>query len=68
MIAALKEKAKAAEEIAKGNVKAEINVASDQDSLGHAMVTMKSSIGGYRRLCRVGKAQTTKKCSVAFAI
>ena len=40
----LREKANAAAEIAKGNVEVEINVASEKDSLGNAMVTMKESI------------------------
>lgn len=44
MIAVQKEKAKAAEEIARGNMDIEINIASEKDLLGKAMVTMKESI------------------------
>jgi len=39
-------KTEAAEEIARGNLAVEVPVASDQDSLGRAMVQMKQSISG----------------------
>jgi methyl-accepting chemotaxis protein len=44
MIAALKGKAQAAEEIARGNLDATIKVASPQDTLGNAMVNMIASL------------------------
>ncbi|WP_319579983.1 methyl-accepting chemotaxis protein [uncultured Methanospirillum sp.] len=42
----LEEKALAAQEIAKGNLGVSIPVVSDEDTLGKAMVTMKSAISG----------------------
>jgi methyl-accepting chemotaxis protein len=44
MLDGLKEKTKAAEEIAKGNLSLKINVASDHDVLGLAMVNMVQSL------------------------
>ncbi len=44
MIQAQNNKAHAAQEIASGNVGIEIDVASDEDTLGKAMVTMKESV------------------------
>ena len=40
----LKEKAEAAEHIALGNLKVEVEAVSDEDALGQAMVTMKESL------------------------